>query len=158
MHKDDITYLQRAIELAAEHSQDGRHGPFGAVIVKDGEIIAEGWNAVVDSHYPTAHAEVAAIRAAARRLGTHELNDCTIYASCEPCPMCLAAIYWARIDRVVYAATKEDAAEIGFDDSMLYEEMARDWNERRLDSAQALRGPAREAMQAWATNPKKLHY
>ncbi len=158
MKKDDLTYLQRAIDLAAEHSRDGRHGPFGAVIVKDGAVVAEGWNAVVDSHDPTAHAEVAAIRAAAQRLGTHELNGCTIYASCEPCPMCLAAIYWARIDRVVYAATKEDAAEIGFDDSMIYEEMAKDWYERRLGSAQALRGQAREAMQAWATNPKKLDY
>jgi len=158
MHKRETKYLQRAIDLAAHHSRDGRHGPFGAVIVKEDEVVAEGWNGVVDGIDPTAHAEIQAIRAAAKKLNTHDLSGCTIYASCEPCPMCLAAIYWARIDRVVYAATKEDAAAVGFDDSLLYEEMRKPWTVRTLQSEQALQEKAVEMMNSWVENPDKIEY
>ena len=158
MNKSDEKYLQRAIDLAANHSSDGRHGPFGALIVKNGEILAERWNSVVDSTDPTAHAEVEAIRAAAKKLKTYDLSGCTMYASCEPCPMCLAAIYWAGINRVIYAATTEDAAAIGFDDSLIYKEMSKSWPERSLTSVQALRENAKSMMQAWVENPKKIKY
>lgn len=158
MHKNDIKHLQRAIDLAAKYGSDGRHGPFGAVIARNGKVLAEGWNAVVDSFDPTAHAEMQAIRAAAENLKTHELSGCTLYASCEPCPMCLAAIYWARIDRIVYAATKEDAAAVGFDDSLLYEEMAKPWPARHVKSDQALQEKAARMMKSWAENPDRVHY
>ena len=158
MHRNDEKFLQRAIALASKHSADGRHGPFGAVIVKDADIIAEGWNRVVDSNDPTAHAEVQAIRAAAKKLKTHDLSGCTIYASCEPCPMCLAAIYWARIDHIVYAATKDDAAAAGFDDSFLYKEMTKPWPARQVEFDQALREQAAQMMRSWAENPNKIQY
>ena len=128
------------------------------MIVKEDEVVAEGWNGVVDGIDPTAHAEIQAIRAAAKKLNTHDLSGCTIYASCEPCPMCLAAIYWARIDRVVYAATKEDAAAVGFDDSLLYEEMRKPWTVRTLQSEQALQEKAVEMMNSWVENPDKIEY
>jgi len=158
MSQKDNKHLQRAIDLAAHHSRDGRHGPFGAVIVKEDEVVAEGWNGVVDDIDPTAHAEVQAIRAAAKKLNSHDLSGCTIYASCEPCPMCLAAIYWARIDRVVYAATKDDAASVGFDDSLLYEEIAKPWPARKMNWDQALREKAAAMMQSWAENPDSVEY
>ena len=158
MTQYDKKYLQRAINLAAKHSADGRHGPFGAVIVHDGRVLSMGWNAVVDSNDPTAHAEVQAIRAAAKKLNRHDLSGCTLYASCEPCPMCLAAIYWARIDRIVYAATKEDAAAVGFDDSLLYEEMAKPWPARHVKSDQTLQEKAAGMMKSWAKNPDRVQY
>jgi guanine deaminase len=154
----DANFLQRAIDLATIHSVNGRHGPFGAVVVKDGDIIAEGWNQVVAFHDPTAHAEIIAIRAACRQLETHHLNGCTIYASCEPCPMCLSAIYWARIDTVVFAASHKDAARAGFDDSFLYKEMAISWVERKIKSHQGLEREGRVVFEKWIENPAKVNY
>src|SRR5487761_1508170 len=118
------TFMRRAISLSREQMEHGGGGPFGAVIVKGGVIIAEGWNRVTSTNDPTAHAEIVAIRAACAVLGSFSLGDCEIYASCEPCPMCLAAIYWARLERVYYANTRADAARIGFDDDFLYREIA----------------------------------
>ena len=123
--------MQRAIELSVQNVQQGG-GPFGAVIARHGEVLAEGVNRVTANHDPTAHAEVQAIREAARRLGTFDLTGCDIYASCEPCPMCLGAIYWARLDHLYYAATQHDAAQAGFDDAFIYRELALDPKERSL--------------------------
>jgi tRNA(Arg) A34 adenosine deaminase TadA len=154
----DLRLIARAIALAAEHSADGVHGPFGAVIARGSEVIAEGWNCVVAGHDPTAHAEVVAIRKACESLGTHELSGCTIYCSCEPCPMCLAAIYWARLERVVYAATREDAAAIGFDDARIYDELRRPWPDRSLRAAQLGWKEAVAVLQAWSCNPRHRGY
>lgn len=154
----DKPFLKRAIELAEEKSADGRHGPFGAVIVKGGQIIAEGWNRVVAAHDPSAHAEIMAIRAACEKLGSHELSGCTIYSSCEPCPMCLAAIYWARLDRVAFAATREDAAAAGFDDELLYHELSRSWEERKIATEQALHTQGRQVFEKWLANPRRIAY
>jgi len=122
MNPDDI-FLARAIELARQGSQQGDGGPFGAVIVHDGKIIGESWNRVVGSKDPTAHAEIAAIRMACATLGHFHLTDCTLYASSEPCPMCLSAAYWARIERIVFANSRAEAAAIGFCDDELYDEL-----------------------------------
>jgi tRNA(Arg) A34 adenosine deaminase TadA len=157
-HASDDDLLRRAIELAERHSHDGRHGPFGAVVARDGVILGEGWNRVVARKDPTAHAEIMAIREAAGEAGTHVLEGCTIYCSCEPCPMCLGAIYWARIDRVVFAATAEDAREAGFDDAALYGEVGRGWDGRRIESEQRLREPGVEALRAWVANPRHVGY
>src|SRR6266404_1774250 len=118
-------FMRRAVELSRERMRQNAGGPFGAVIVKAGEILAEGWNKVTSTNDPTAHAEVSAIRAACARLGTFSLAGCDIYTSCEPCPMCLAAIYWARLDRIYFANSREDAAAIGFDDALIYHEVAK---------------------------------
>jgi guanine deaminase len=155
---DHRRFLRRAIALAREHGADGVHGPFGAVVVREGTIVGEGWNGVVGRCDPTAHAEVMAIRDAARRLGTHNLSGCVIYASCEPCPMCLAAIYWARLDGVHFAALQSDAAEIGFDDVRLYRELALDWPARALVSGHDLRDEGRDVLQEWISNPAHVDY
>lgn len=154
----DHTFLLRAIELAEEHSADGRHGPFGAVVARDGVAVGEGWNGVVARHDPTAHAEVAAIRAAGDRLGTHLLDDCVLYASCEPCPMCLGAVYWARIPRVVYAASAVDAREAGFDDEWIRRELTRHPAVRTLEVEQHLRERGRRVFQLWEENPGRVEY
>ncbi len=153
-HED---YLRRAIALATENVAKGG-GPFGAVIVRNGEVLATGVNRVTANCDPTAHAEVCAIRNACAKLGTFKLDGCTIYASCEPCPMCLSAIYWAHIDRLFYAADKHDAAEAGFDDSFIYREIARDVAERRLKAEQLLHEEARAAFCAWMENAEKKAY
>src|ERR1700733_13358603 len=124
--------MQEAIRQAVENVRQGRGGPFGAVVVKDGSVIATGANSVTTTNDPTAHAEVIAIREACLALGTFQLTGCEIYTSCEPCPMCLGAIYWARPDRVYYAATASDAADAGFDDSFIYEELKHAHTERRI--------------------------
>ena len=121
MDGDEQSFMRRAIEVSAEKMRALEGGPFGAVIVKDGRIVAEGNNRVTSSNDPTAHAEVVAIRAACEALGGFSLEGCEIYTSCEPCPMCLAAIHWARLDRVVYALSRHDAAALGFDDAKMYE-------------------------------------
>ena len=154
----DTSFLKRVIELAEEKSADGRHGPFGALIVKEDQIIAEGWNQVVAAHDPSAHAEIMAIRAACAKLDSHELRGCTIYSSCEPCPMCLAAIYWARLDRVVFAATREDAAAAGFDDERLYHELSRSWEDRKIIFEQTLRAEGRRVFEKWLANPRRITY
>ncbi len=151
-------YLRRAIHLASTHSADGRHGPFGALVVRDDEILGEGWNQVVASSDPTAHAEVMAIREACRNLGTHDLSGATLYASCEPCPMCLAAIHWARIRRVVYAASAEDAAGVGFDDARIMEEMGRGWARGSIPGKRLLPTEGRAVLEAWDRNPNRVDY
>lgn len=154
----DDQLLQRAIELAETHSKDGVHGPFGAVVSQDGRIVGEGWNRVVAEGDPTAHAEVVAVRDAARRLGTHVLEGCTIHCSCEPCPMCLGAIYWARISRIVYACSGDDAREAGFDDADIRGELRLPWAERRIPSEQRQRERGTEVLRSWNANPKRVAY
>lgn len=154
----DEALMRRAIALSLEHSRAGDCGPFGAVVARDGRIVAEGWNRVVASADPTAHAEVTAIREACRVLGTHELRGCVIYTSCEPCPMCLAAIFWARLDAVFYANAREDAAAIGFDDAFLYDQVALPPGARALPFTRLLQDEARAAFRAWAQNPLKVAY
>ncbi len=121
--ENDRLFLEQAIALARQGVKEGAGGPFGCVIVKDGKVVGKGWNQVTSSNDPTAHAEVVAIRDACRRLGSYQLADCDVYASCEPCPMCLGALYWARPRRVVYASTRHEAAEAGFDDAFIYVEI-----------------------------------
>lgn len=157
MNPDDI-FLARAIELARQGSQQGDGGPFGAVIVHDGRIIGEGWNRVVADKDPTAHAEIAAIRMACAALGQFHLSGCTLYASSEPCPMCLSAAYWARIARIVFANSRAEAAAIGFCDDELYDELARDCAERRVIMEHRPLPGALEPMQAWAANPQRTPY
>jgi len=154
----DLKFLKEAIDLAAEHSSDGRCGPFGAVVARCSEVVGRGFNMVVESQDPTAHAEIAAIREACERLDTHDLSGCTLYTSCEPCPMCLGAIYWAGIDRVVYAASRSDAARAGFDDEFLYAEVSLAPTERSMPFMQALPAQGRAVLQAWSGNPKRRMY
>ncbi len=149
--------MQRAIELSVQNVQQGG-GPFGAVIARHGEVLAEGVNRVTANHDPTAHAEVQAIREAARRLGTFDLTGCDIYASCEPCPMCLGAIYWARLDHLYYAATQHDAAGAGFDDAFIYHELALDPKERSLSTQQLLHGEAQQAFADWRDKEDRTDY
>lgn len=151
-------FLREAIHLARENVRLGNGGPFGAVVVLDGEVIGRGRNRVTTAHDPTAHAEVEAIRDACRALGRFHLRGATIYASCEPCPMCLAAIYWARIDEVVFAADHRDAAAIGFDDALLYDELRRPRDTRRLPTRQMLRDEALEAFREWERSEDKIEY
>jgi len=152
------THLRRALTLAKEHSADGHHGPFGAVVVLDGEVRGEGWNQVVEGADPTAHAEIMAIRDACRALGTHDLEGAVIYCSCEPCPMCLSAIYWARIGTVVYASPGTEASEAGFDDGWILEELRKDWPERKLEKGQLLGEEGKRVLEAWKRNPRKVPY
>ena len=154
----NVHFLERAIELSEENVRAGRGGPFGAVIARDGVIIAEGTNSVPVSNDPTAHAEIAAIREACRRLKRFHLEDCEIHTSCEPCPMCLGAIYWARLGRLVFAASREDAASAGFDDSVLYREVALPPEQRRLPCRQALRERAIHAFEQWNRKPDRVSY
>ncbi len=150
--------MRRAIELAMENVRASRGGPFGAVIARAGEILAEGTNLVTATNDPTAHAEIVAIRAACRKLGRFELAGCEVYTSCEPCPMCLGAIYWARPQRVYFAATHQDAAGAGFDDSMIYRELAAPPVERRIPMESLLREEALEVFRAWERSPDKVTY
>lgn len=155
---DNKEFMQKAIELSIDNVKSGKGGPFGAVVVKDGKIIAQGANSVTSSNDPTAHAEVMAIREACKVLGTFQLDGCDIYTSCEPCPMCLGAIYWARPNKVYYANTKKDAADINFDDDFIYAEIAKPLNERSLQFIQLSRTEALEAFKLWATNLDKIDY
>lgn len=151
-------FLRRAIALATENVTTGRGGPFGAVIVQNGQIIGEGVNSVTATHDPTAHAEVSAIRAAARALGRFSLEGCELYTSCEPCPMCLAASYWARLDVVYYGACAADAAKAGFDDAFLYAEFKKDAGERTLPAVPLLGDEAWASFAAWLDSPNKIAY
>lgn len=155
---DDRRFLRQALELAQEGSQRGEGGPFGAVLVKDGQIIAEGWNRVIASHDPTAHAEIAAIRTAAIALGHFHLHGCTLYASSEPCPMCLSAAHWAQLERVLYANPRHIAAEIGFSDAALYQELNAPAAERRLPLIQIDLPDAAAVMYAWRDTPGRIDY
>ena len=158
MNKDHSEFMLEAIRLSVANVEEGMGGPFGAVIVKDGKIVARGVNQVTSSNDPTAHAEVVAIRNACAVLGSFQLEGCEIYTSCEPCPMCLGAIYWARPDKLYYANSKEDAALIQFDDQFIYEEIAKPAEERKLFTKQILREQALEAFKRWAESPLKKEY
>jgi len=151
-------FMRRAIALSVEQAQSGAGGPFGAVIVKDGRIIAEGANRVTVSHDPTAHAEIVAIRNACAALHDFSLAGCEIYTSCEPCPMCLAAIYWARLDRIHYGNGRTDAARVGFDDAFLYDEIPLPLDQRSIPMGQLLREEAIAAFTTWEEKMDKVHY
>jgi len=153
----DEQFMQEALKLARESVAAGG-GPFGAVIVKDGEIIASASNRVTLDHDPTAHAEVLAIRRAAEALGTHDLGSCTIYSSCEPCPMCLGAIYWARPEKLVFAAGRDDAKNAGFDDSFIYEQLVLDPQQRSIPTSQLKPEGTLEPFKTWETRINKTLY
>jgi tRNA(Arg) A34 adenosine deaminase TadA len=150
--------MREAIRLSREKMEAGEGGPFGAVIVRDDTIIGCGWNRVTSANDPTAHAEVEAIRDACANLGTFSLEGCEIYTSCEPCPMCLAAVYWARIDALYFAATRDDAADAGFDDKLIYHEILKPIMERKLRAEQYLQTDAQSVMAIWRSKSDKLHY
>jgi guanine deaminase len=154
----DREYLRQAIELARLGIEEGRGGPFGCVIVKDGEVIGKGSNEVTSTNDPTAHAEIVAIRDACSRLGHFQLTDCVVYASCEPCPMCLGAIYWARPKRVVYAATRQQAAAAGFDDEFIYREIEVPLGERRIVFELMADKGAEEIFDLWRERGDKSLY
>jgi tRNA(Arg) A34 adenosine deaminase TadA len=151
-------FMRRAIALGIENVRTARGGPFAAVIVKDGRIIAEGANRVTATNDPTAHAEVVVIREACRVLSNFQLTGCDLYTTCEPCPMCLGAIYWARPARVFYACTAADAATAGFDDAFIYEELKHPLNARRMPMEQLLREESQAIFKAWINQEKKTPY
>lgn len=150
--------MRRAIELSLENVRSGRGGPFGAVVTKDGAIIGEGANQVLSTNDPSAHAEVIAVRQACQKLRTFQLTGCEVYTSCEPCPMCMGLIYWARPGAVYYANTAEDAADIGFDDALIYRELTIKPGQRSIPMQQMLRDEAMAAFEAWEKNPGKTRY
>ena len=151
-------FLRRAIALATQNVVAGLGGPFAAVVARQGRIVAEGINSVTTTHDPTAHGEVNAIRAACKALGTFSLNGCQIYTSCQPCPMCLAACYWARLDAIYYGTSAEDAARVGFDDAFLYEEFRKDPSARALPATQLLGDEAWASFAAWIASAGKVEY
>jgi guanine deaminase len=151
-------FLRRAIALATENILSGAGGPFGAVVVRDGRIVAEGVNTVTAALDPTAHAEVNAIRAAAKALGAFTLDGCQLYTSCEPCPMCYAAAHWARMEAIYYAASSADAARAGFDDALLYQELRKSNAERALPATQLLSEEAWASFAAWLASDSKIDY
>ena len=151
-------FMREAIRISLAKMRANCGGPFGAVVVRQGKIIGRGWNQVTSTNDPTAHAEVTAIRAACRRLKTFQLDDCELYTSCEPCPMCLSAIYWARFRKVYYGNTREDAAKIAFDDDFIYREVARPISKRKIPMEQLLRGEALTAFNEWRNKADKVSY
>ena len=155
--EDDGRFMQMAIDLSVINIEEGG-GPFGAVIVRDGKLIAKGANRVVLNNDPTAHAEVVAIRNACQALGTFDLSGCTVYTSCEPCPMCLSALYWAGIERICYANTKRDAAAIDFDDSFIYDQLRLDYDDRSIHCEHFMRNEALGAFRRWADKVDKVEY
>jgi guanine deaminase len=154
----DRKFMGRAIELAREGVDNDAGGPFGCVVTLDGEVVGEGNNRVTSTNDPTAHAEVIAIREACERLGAFQLDGCTIYTSCEPCPMCLGAIYWARPSRVFYACTRDDAAGIGFDDDFIYDELEKSNADREMVAVELMRDEALEVFHLWSEKPDKVEY
>lgn len=155
---DCASFMRQAIELSTKNVEECKGGPFGAVVVKDGKIIAHGTNQVTATNDPTAHAEIIAIREACKVLNTFQLDGCEIYTSCEPCPMCLGAIYWARPSKLFYANSKEDAASINFDDHFIYEELEKPVEERKLFTRQMMREEALETFKKWAESQDKIEY
>lgn len=151
-------FMRMAILLSEKNVADGLGGPFGAVIVKDGKLIAKSGNKVTTTNDPTAHAEVSAIRMACKKLKTFDLSGCIVYTSCEPCPMCLSAIYWARIGHIYYANTKADAANINFDDQFIYEEIEKPMSKRTLPVTQLLREEAQQAFKLWEKSALRIAY
>lgn len=158
LQQSDEQYMRMAIDLATGNVLSGAGGPFGAVVVKDGVVVATGVNKVTASNDPTAHAEVTAIRSAAAALGSFELKGCTIYSSCEPCPMCLGAIYWSRIDALYFGSTAKDAADAGFDDSFFYDELRKGIGERSIPTVNLMRDEAEESFQAWKDSAGRIEY
>ena len=158
MTDQDRKFMTRAVELAKIGVEMNLGGPFGCVVVKDNIIVGEGNNRVTSTNDPTAHAEVIAIRAACQTLNSFQLDGCTIYTSCEPCPMCLGAIYWARPEKVFFACTREDAANIGFDDDFIYEELEKKNDEREMVLVSMMRDEALDVFQNWAAKPDKVEY
>ena len=156
MDRED--FMREAIRLSIDNVEKARGGPFGAVVVKDGKIIATGANSVTATNDPTAHAEVVAIREACKVLNSFQLEGCEIYTSCEPCPMCLGAIYWARPDKLFYANSKEDASAVDFDDKFIYEELAKPIEKRQLFTQRMLHDEAIEAFHKWNESPMKTEY
>jgi guanine deaminase len=150
--------MQHAIRLAVENASSGAGGPFAAVVVRDGGVVAEGVNLVTSSNDPTAHAEVVAIRRACALLGTYQLTGCELYTSCEPCPMCLGAIYWARPAAIYYAATHKDAAAAGFDDSFIYQQTRSPMGERAIPMTRLMAESGFEPFRAWAANQSRIPY
>jgi guanine deaminase len=151
-------FMREAIRLSQIKMRANCGGPFGAIVVRKGKIVGRGWNQVTSANDPTAHAEVSAIRDACKKLKTFQLDDCELYTSCEPCPMCLAAIYWARFKKVFYANTRKDAAKINFDDELIYREVARPISKRLVSMKQLLRPEALEIFAEWKNKPDKVRY
>ena len=151
-------FMRRAVALAREKMNADDGGPFGAVVVRNGEIIAEGWNQVTSTNDPTAHAEVVAIRKACAKLGTFDLSDCEMFASCEPCPMCLGAIYWARFPRFYYGNTRDEAAQIGFDDDFIYREVGLDPATRSIPGIRTVTAELHMPFAEWVAKPDKVRY
>lgn len=158
LSSEDQRHLARAVALSRQSMAAGAGGPFGAVIVRGAEILAEGWNQVTSTNDPTAHAEVVAIRRACQVTGDFALEGATLYASCEPCPMCLASAYWARLSRIVYANTRKDAAAIGFDDALIYDEMPKPPSERIISMIHAPAGEARAVFEEWLNKADRIPY
>ena len=152
------SHMRRVIELAEENVLSGRGGPFAALLVRGEEVVAEGTNLVTSVNDPTAHAEIVAIRAACRALERFELPDCVLFTSCEPCPMCMAAAYWSRIDQIYYGSTRSDAAEVGFDDDRIYSELAKPVEARDIRMVNLLREEAKQPFKAWADYPGRIPY
>jgi tRNA(Arg) A34 adenosine deaminase TadA len=150
-------FMKRAIELSIESVNNGG-GPFGSVVVKDDKIIAEGSNKVTSNNDPTAHGEIVAVREACKKLNNFSLNGCELYSTCEPCPMCLSAIYWARIGKIYYANTREDARKIDFDDSLIYTELQKNIDKRKIPMIQILRNEALKAFELWDQKKDKVKY
>jgi tRNA(Arg) A34 adenosine deaminase TadA len=158
MTEKDEYFMRRAISLAQQGIDSNAGGPFGAVIVKDDVIIGEGCNEVTSTNDPTAHAEIVAIRNACQKLDSFQLDDCVLYTSCEPCPMCLGAIYWARPSKIFYAATHSDAASVGFDDQFIYEEIKKDVEERQIKTVNLLREEGLKVFRNWENKADKTEY
>jgi tRNA(Arg) A34 adenosine deaminase TadA len=151
-------FMREAIRLSLTKMRGNHGGPFGAIVVRDGKIVGRGWNQVTSTNDPTAHAEIVAIRAACKRLTTFHLADCELYTSCEPCPMCLAAIYWARLKAVYFGNTRKDAQRIEFDDDLIYSEVAAPLTKRKIPMKQLLRSEALAAFQEWAAKADRVRY
>jgi len=151
-------FMRAAIRLSLEKMRRNDGGPFGAVVVRHGKIVGRGWNRVTSTNDPTAHAEIMAIREACRRLKTFRLDDCELYASCEPCPMCLAAVYWARMGKIFFAGTRRDAAAVGFDDDLIYREVSRPVSRRKIPMEQLLHQDALKVFAEWKRKPDKIRY
>ena len=155
--QSDIDFLQQAIDLATQSAKDSG-GPFGAVIVKKGYVIGKGHNQVTENCDPSADAEIMAIRQACKNLNDHQLQDCTIYSSCEPCPMCMSAIYWARIPKLIYAATAKDAQKAGFDDQFIYDELSKPYKQRSISIKQMRQADGNKSFEEWLSNKNRQEY
>ncbi len=158
MNSTELAFMREAIRLAEAGMRRGDGGPFGAVVVRNGEVIGSGWNRVLKTNDPTAHAEIVAIRSACSHTGEYWLEGCRIYVNCEPCPMCLAAMYWARLESVIFAATRDDAAELDFNDALIYEEICRPATDRLIKTRQCLREEALRVMRLWPSLDARRPY